>query len=270
MKKALSIIVILLCVSVVTKAQCPYTNTAFKAGESLQCNFYFNWKFVWVKAGGARLTVTNTTYHGNPALKMRLVSSTNKAADAFFKMRDTLETVFTPDLVPLYYRKGSLEGDRYFVDEVFYSYANGKTIVHQRRVRYNGEIVITDDTVPYCVYDMMSLLARARSFNFYLLKKGTVMNFKVANGSEIDNQKLIYRGVKVIKSDEDQKRYRCLVISLVTHKNGKERELITFYVSDDMNHLPILLDLNLNFGSAKALLTTTVGNRYPMSSVVNK
>ena len=64
--------------------------------------------------------------------------------------------------------------------------------------------------------------------------------------------------------------YRCLVFSFVEYKKGKEKEVITFFISDDKNHLPIRLDMYLNFGSAKAFLKSVQGNRYPMTSVVKK
>jgi hypothetical protein len=51
-------------------------------------------------------------------------------------------------------------------------------------------------------------------------------------------------------------------------KDGDEDEVITFYVTDDRNHLPVRLDLYLNFGSAKAFLKTVKGNRYPLESII--
>jgi hypothetical protein len=48
----------------------------------------------------------------------------------------------------------------------------------------------------------------------------------------------------------------------------KEKEVITFYVTDDKNHLPVRLDLYLNFGSAKAFLHTIKGNRHPLTSII--
>ena len=36
-------------------AQCKFQNTAFKSGEFLTYNLYFNWKFVWVKVGRASM-----------------------------------------------------------------------------------------------------------------------------------------------------------------------------------------------------------------------
>ena len=40
----------LFCLPVMVEAQCSYKNTAFKSGEFLSYNLYYNWKFVWVKA----------------------------------------------------------------------------------------------------------------------------------------------------------------------------------------------------------------------------
>ena len=38
-------------------AQCEAKNDAFQSGEHVMYDLYFNWKFVWVKAGLASLTI---------------------------------------------------------------------------------------------------------------------------------------------------------------------------------------------------------------------
>jgi len=90
----------------------------------------------------------------------------------------------------------------------------------------------------------------------------------MATGKAIEEQTLIYRGKKNFKA-EDGVNYRCLVFSLVEYdKKNREREVITFFVTDDLNHLPVRLDLYLSFGSAKAFLSSIKGNRHPLTSVV--
>ena len=39
-------------------------------------------------------------------------------------------------------------------------------------------------------------------------------------------------------------------------------------VTDDKNHLPVRLDMFLNFGSAKAFLNDVRGHRHPLTSIV--
>ena len=89
----------------------------------------------------------------------------------------------------------------------------------------------------------------------------------MATGKDIEKQTLIYRGKENYKA-ENGVTYRCLVFSLVEYVNNKEKEVITFYITDDLNHLPVRLDMYLNFGSAKAFLTDIKGNRHPLTSIV--
>ena len=40
------------------RAQEPLENKAFQAGENLEYQLYFNWKFIWIKAGIANLNIS--------------------------------------------------------------------------------------------------------------------------------------------------------------------------------------------------------------------
>lgn len=248
------------------QAQCGAENNAIKAGETLSYELKFNWKFVWINAGWAKMTVNNTTYMGRPCLKTDLQSYTNKKIDFFFKMRDTLTCITSQQLEPLYFHKGAEEGKRYTVDEVKFSYANGKCIVDQQRMLH-GNVEKHYDESAVCVYDMLSILLQARSYDPTNYKPGLKIRFSMATGKDIEKQTLIYRGKENYKA-ENGVTYRCLVFSLVEYVNNKEKEVITFYITDDLNHLPVRLDMYLNFGSAKAFLTDIKGNRHPLTSIV--
>ena len=247
------------------------TAAAFKAGETLKCNLYFNWKFVWVRAGDASLIIRDTVFNGQKAMAMSLLSSTNSRADKFFKMRDTLTTVFTPDMRPIYYHKASFEGKRYYLNQVWYDYSNPDSIKIAQSYRRDQEPVKTrTDYSATPVYDMMSLLAYARTIDFSSMKVGQRLSFPVATGKRIEPQYLVYRGKTVMENDKDIK-FNCFTVSLVKmDSKGRERSIINFHVTDDRNKLPILLDLTLNFGSAKAKLSSYQGLLYPIMPAVNK
>lgn len=172
---------------------------------------------------------------------------------------------------PLYFRKAAEEGSRHTVDEAWFSYSDGLANVKQRRTWYNPvreaqEMEYSDSR---CIFDMLSILAQARSYDPKDYKVGQKILFPMATGRRVEEQTLIYRGKEEVKANNDTV-YRCLVFSFVEYKKGKEKEVITFFVSDDKNHLPIRLDMYLNFGSAKAFFKSVRGNRYPMTSVVRK
>ena len=247
------------------------TAPAFKAGETLKCNLYFNWKFVWVRAGDASLIIRDTVFEGKKAMAMSLLSTTNSRADKFFKMRDTLTTIFSPDMRPLYYHKASFEGKRYYLNQAWYDYSTPGSIKINQSYRRDKEPIITrTDYSAIPVYDMMSLLAYARTIDFSSMKEGQRLTFPVATGKRIEPQYLVYRGKTVMENDNDVK-YNCITVSLVKiDSKGRERSIINFHVTDDENKLPILLDLTLNFGSAKAKLSSYRGLLYPIMPAVTK
>ena len=251
----------------VLQAQCTLQNTAFKSGEYLTYNLYYNWKFVWVKAGTANMSTVQSIHQGKPAWRASLVTQGNKRVDAYFILRDTLLSYSTLDLAPLYYRKAAREGKRYYIDEVAYDYSNGKINTRQHRQRADGTHSQQRETYPDCVYDMLTMFVRARSFNSENWEKGHTINFRMVDGNSCESARIVYRGKSVIKGDNGVK-YRCLQLSYMELDDGKYKRIVDFYVTDDSNHIPVRLDMFLRFGSAKAFIVGIKGNRNPISSIV--
>ena len=253
-----------------TYAQCEHENKAFQAGETLTYDLYFNWKFIWVKAGTANYTVKKTTYNGQESLRTDLLFQGSKRLNSVFPMKDTLISQMTPTMVPLYYRKGALEGKRYTVDEVWYSYPNGKSHVNQHFLTHEGELLKTQHETDECNYDMLSILNVARSFDASDYKVGQRIHFPMATGKKVEEQTLVYKGKEVFEANDDVK-YRCLVFSLLDYDvKDKDKEMLRFYVTDDQNHLPVRIDFYLRFGTAKAFYKSGKGLKNPQTSIVKK
>ena len=252
------------------QAQCTHENKAFQAGEALTYDLYFNWKFIWVKAVTANYTVKKTTYKGQESLRTDLLFQGSKRLNAVFPMKDTLISQMTPELVPLYFRKGALEGKRYTVDEVWYSYPNGKSHVDQHFLTHEGELLKTQHETDECNYDMLSILNVARSFDPTNYKVGQRIHFPMATGKRVEEQTLVYKGKEVFEANDDVK-YRCLVFSLLDYDvKDKDKEMLRFYVTDDQNHLPVRIDFYLRFGTAKAFYKNGKGLKNPQTSIVKK
>lgn len=247
-------------------AQCKYPNTAFNPGEYLNYDLYFNWKFVWVKCGETRFSVTNSTYQGKKALRTDILFRSNKACEKFFPMRDTLISYTTADLVPLYFRKGAFEGKRYTVDEVWYTYPGGdRTHMKQLFRDPDGDILRHETDCDECVNDMLNILLLARSRDYTNFKEGQRMQFRMVTGKRLSNKTLIFKGREKFKAN-DGHTYRTLVFSLLNDKEKKEKELLRFYITDDENHLPIRIDFYLKFGVAKAYYRDGRGIRNAMTA----
>lgn len=266
-KMKMMMVALALTVSAVAHAQCAYHNDAFKSGEFLTYNLYYNWQFVWVKAGNASMYTVQSRYNGRPAYRASLTTRGNNRVDQMFVLRDTLLCYSSLDMEPLYFRKGAREGKRYTVDEVFYSYSGGKTHLRQHRLTSSGEHLWDSKSLTYCVYDMLNIFLRARSFNPTGWKNGHEIDIPIADGRNLSPAKLRYSGKTNVKADNGVK-YRCLKLSYLEKEDGKYKRIVDFYVSDDNNHVPVRLDMFLRFGSAKAFLVSMKGLRNPVTSVV--
>lgn len=263
------ILTVLLCIimSLQVQGQCKYPNTAFMPGESLNYDLYFNWKFVWVKVGSTHFNIQNSTYQGQKSLRTDILFKSNKRCEAIFPMRDTLISYTTPDLQPLYFRKGAFEGKHYTVDEVWYSYTGGKTQMKQRFRSADGVWTDTQSVSDDCVNDMLNILLLARSKDYSSMKAGQRIVYTMVSGKRLSQQVLIFKGKENFKAN-DGHTYRCLVFSLLNDKEKKEKELLRFYITDDQNHLPVRIDFNLKFGTAKAYFLNGSGIRNSMTARV--
>ena len=251
------------------KAQCTFRNTAFQSGEFLSYNLYYNWKFVWAKAGSASMSTVQSHYKGKDAYRTSLITRGNNKVDEMFVLRDTLLSYCSTDMVPLYYSKGAREGKRYTVDEVWYDYTGGKCNLKMHRQRHDKTHARSEKSTEQCVYDMLNIFTRARSFNSTGWKKGHTVKFPVADGDGVTNAILRYDGNETVKGDNGVK-YRCMKLSYLewSEKKKKYRQYATFFVTNDSNHVPVRIDITLNFGNAKAFVTTMKGNRNPLTSIV--
>lgn len=164
---------LLAIIAITAQAQCKFRNTAFSSGEFLTYNLYYNWQFIWVKAGNASLSTIQTVYKGKPAYRASLTTRGSERVDGMFILRDTLLCYSSTQMEPLYYRKGAREGKRYTVDEVFYSYQKNKCNIRQHRQKNDGTHVWNTKSLTYCVYDMLNIFLRARSFSVAGWKRDT-------------------------------------------------------------------------------------------------
>ena len=250
------------------KAQCGIENTAFSSGEFLTYDLYFNWKFVWVKVGSASMSTTKSRYKGKEAYRSSLVTRSAEKYDKLFMLRDTLLSYTDMELSPLYFRKGAREGDRYYVDEMWYSYPNGNCQLKQHRIEHTGEHKWKEPAYKDCIYDMMSIFMRARNFDASRFTVGQNIPLPISDAKRLSNSWIKYQGKDEFEIEGTKKKFRCLVFSFIEREDGHNKEIIRFYVTDDANHIPVRLDMFLKFGSAKAFLKGYKGVRSPLTSLI--
>jgi hypothetical protein len=139
------------------------------------------------------------------------------------------------------------------------------------RKKHDGTHVQEEKTFDQCVFDMLNIFTRARSYDSSTWKKGHTIKFTVADGGGTAPGILKYEG-KANVEDENGVKYRCLKLSYSewVEKKKKYKNFGNFFVTDDENHVPIRLDVTLNVGVAKAYVTTMKGIKNPFNCIVKK
>ena len=135
------------------------------------------------------------------------------------------------------------------------------------RQRHDGTHHWKNAAYEDCVFDMMNIFLRARSFDPANWKKGYVVKFPIVDGNGRTPAQIKFFGKETIKADNGLK-YRCLRLAYMELEDGKYKRIVDFYVTDDENHVPVRLDMFLKFGSAKAFLVGMKGTRNPITSRV--
>lgn len=211
-----------------------------------------------IKAGEARLITKNTEFEGQKVVRMDLIAMTTSAAEKLFSMNDTLTTYLDAKTSrPVYFRKHCFEGDDRYEEFARYTYAEDGTCKAQMRKNYkSGRVKERTESSTTAVYDMVSVMAYARTMNTSGLKEGKHIDFRLVDAAEILDECLVYQGREKIKVSG--KKYDCLVFKLVEpyQEKGKTKfkDILTIYVTDDSSRTIVQMDIKFKVGSAKAKL----------------
>ena len=112
------LIFLLLLSAVCAKAQEISVRHRFSPGEEVQYELYFKWGLLMPRAGHATLSIRDAEYEGEPSYHYRLIFRTSGIIEKVYKMRDTIDCHFTPDMLLLRSEKRVNENDYYLIDDI--------------------------------------------------------------------------------------------------------------------------------------------------------
>ena len=171
---------------------------------------------------------------------MTLHASTGGLVGSMFSVNDTLTSYMDKSLVPLLFIKGASEGKDYTRERQIYSYQNGTTSI--RAIRLRNEKLIFDETITTNrgTYDMMSILAYARTLDFSKMQRGDNTQVQFISGRRLVNMYIRYMGTSSMKANNG-KTYEALELSLMILDKAfvDQEEAMRVWLTNDENKLPI-------------------------------
>jgi hypothetical protein len=244
-------------------------NTAFKPGEFISYNIFYNLGFIWINAGDVNLSVGEVNYKKKPAYRFYIAGSTRSSFDHLYKVRDTLMSIADQGtLLPYYFKRMTHEDSYWAQDEFFFTETGKKTsLITDCRRKHNNRNV---DTLAFnkTVTDLITVLYRVRNIDYNKLQINQKQPFSIVfddDDKEFNlNFKYVGKGEVELRNG---KKYRCLKLQplLIKGQVFKEENGMTIYLSDDQNRVPIMIESKIRVGSIKCMLTNAINTLYPLS-----
>lgn len=259
MKKSVFTIFLLLLTGFALQAQ---SQKAFSAGEW----FKFRIHYGPFNASFATLEVDEANINGTPVYHVEGKGKSTGLLHWFFKVDDNYQTyIDKKDGKPYKFIRKINEGGYTKDLEIDFDHKNNKAYVADKKHNQNH----TYTTKPN-VHDMLSAFYYIRNnIKNDELRPGDEMHLNLFIDDENMDFKLKFLGREVIKTKFGKVATLKFRPYVMAGRVFKEKESLTFWVSDDANKLPIKIEANLAIGSLDADLDEYKGLKHPFKIIMN-
>ncbi|MFA5443744.1 MAG: DUF3108 domain-containing protein [Bacteroidales bacterium] len=245
----------------------PPSQMAFRPGEKLTIIASYQWGVVNTDVGTVSLEISESDTLEVPLYIAKGRIQTARFFNAFFRVDDYYESRFNQStLRPVYFMRDIREG-KYTIQN-YYNY-NRDYSINARIIRKDGSVQDTLLPGRVCTFDFITLFYFLRNLEFSNMNPGDVYPISFAIDEEIFELYLRYDGKDEIRV-QGQGTFRCLKFSAQTVAgvvfDGKED--LRFWISDDKNRVPLLIESPVVVGRVTGRLGSYENLRFPLTSKI--
>ncbi len=247
---------------------CNGGNTVFNSNEEIRFDVYYNWNFIWARAGIVDFSARETTYAGKPSYIFKATGTTLKTYDPIFKVRDYYQSyVDKSSLKPLKYLRTINEGGYTKYEELRFNYDTNT--ISSKSGKTADQTETSSFPLKECTFDVVSIMYHMRNIDIEEYKIGDTIPIQIFFDEKQYNLHVKYLGIEEIKVKK-QGRFKCYKISplLIEGNIFTETEKMYIYVTADDNKLPVLIESPIRVGSIKAVLSKAENLKYPLDAKI--
>ncbi len=186
---------------------------------------------------------------------------TKGAFNWFFKIRDRFESYIDEKyLLPRVFKKRIREGDYETQRVVRFNQNSGTIAYHNIKNGFKGVV-----KTPYKVQDIVSSIYYIRNWDFSSTSIGQKYYLNIFIDDSVYQIQFEYLGIRTVKTKLGT--FECIKFKprVLTGGVFEDETPMTIYVSNDRNHLPILVVSKLMVGSVRMELTEYEGIRHSLA-----
>jgi hypothetical protein len=227
----------------------PYRkNESFQIGEKLRYRVTYG----IMDAGEAELELKTTAKspYDRPVMHAVATGKTIGMFSWFYHVDDRYETyIDAKGVFPWQFVRRVKEGG-YTLNQD-YSFLQVRNKVHDDKGKYYD--------VPLGIQDMISSFYYARTLDFASMKVGQISEFKCFMDGEIFPLKIKYVGKEIIHIRKG--KFRCMKFVPVVQSGRyfKSEDDVNFWITDDKNHIPVLVKAKIPVGIVRLHLVEWSG-----------
>jgi hypothetical protein len=231
---------ILSCLLICSQAQETNTNgrKPFRDGESIKYELHYG----PLTGGYTTGLIKREKIEDKDVYHATLIAQSSGLADLLFNIKDIYESYFdTGTGLPYSSVRNVQEGSYTQLINVQFDHVKNQLVSSKSGLH----------KVPPSVHDILSAFYALRSMNYNNLKDGELIVFQTYFGDEMFALKIRYRGKDIVKTGLG--KIACHKFAPVTEvgRAFATEDDMTIWISDDENHLPIRVKMNLKVGSIK-------------------
>ncbi|WP_338872328.1 DUF3108 domain-containing protein [Spirosoma sp. SC4-14] len=216
-------------------------NNSFGPGEHLEYRVHY----AFINAAEAVVDVSPTLYKVNdrPCYRVNVDGRTVGAFDLVTRIRDTWRSyIDTSAILPQKFYT-NLQENNYRKEENITFNHEANTVKAEERTEKDVF------KVPDNVHDLISGYYFLRTIDFSKISSGQVIEVPAFYDDTVYNMKVRYRGKDIIKTKQGKINVLKLNPVLPQNKLFKDEESIRIFVSDDVNKVPVKVEVDLWVGS---------------------
>ncbi len=247
---------------------CRVNNQAFKQGEILIYQIYYNWGKIWMETG--EVTFTNELIDLNNTKIHHFTGKghTYPKYDWFYKVRDRFESFAdTITLKPLRFVRDVNEGGDHAYDD--YVFDQKKRKIYTAEIRNKKKMKLDSINLAACTNDVLTAIYYSRCLDFSLYKPNDTIPITFVLNSKTYPSYMVYKGKEVLKT-ELFGTINCIKFcpKLIEGTIFKAGESMTVWATDDKNKIPVYVETPITVGYIKVKLMKHEGLRNKVDCAV--
>ena len=234
-------------------------------GESVTYDVYFKWGLIMPRAGDATFSYSRDYSVDNASSLYRMQFKSTKFFDSFFKMRDTLSTYYNHRHELVYSLKKSDEGGYYSIDQLAFSYGNGRTQIHSLRHTPPRVKIDTVLTAEGEITDLLGVVYYLRGIERRGLKSGDAYPMTVVMGRDLVKILFTYRNQAIVEREKEKFNTRYFVVDIYDEAFESAKTSAEVWIGDDDNFLPVKVRSKLKIGYAEVYYKESSNLAHPLT-----